>query len=108
MKPVSYNLNIHKQIELLGNQDTSNFVGKYDIEKIRYNGLLAQDVETVMDQTGAKFTGLDKPGMGDNLYHLRYGDLIVPMIQAMKEQQALIEQMNARIKQLELQLSLKN
>ena len=49
LRPVTYNLNIHRQNEMVsswtGKKDSADWRGKYDIEKIRFSGFLAQDVE---------------------------------------------------------------
>jgi hypothetical protein len=104
LRPVSYNLNIHKQNALSGNEDSIDWEGKYDIEKMRFNGLIAQEVDSVMEATGAKFTGLDKPTETDNLYHMRYGDLIIPMVKAMQEQKQISDQQKEVINAQELKI----
>ncbi|MBK9462113.1 MAG: tail fiber domain-containing protein [Sphingobacteriales bacterium] len=48
LKPVTYNLNVHRQNQMMygtAKPDTIDWEGKYDIEKIRMTGFLAQDVE---------------------------------------------------------------
>ncbi|MBM3404167.1 MAG: hypothetical protein FJY10_04685, partial [Bacteroidetes bacterium] len=45
LKPVTYNLDKIKQDQIIGREDKSDYPEKYDIEKIRFSGFIAQEVE---------------------------------------------------------------
>ena len=65
--------------------DTANWEGKYDIEKIRMTGFIAQDVEKATKETSYDFSGLIKPRNEKDLYSLRYSDFVVPLVKASQE-----------------------
>lgn len=76
----------------MGIVDTSNYTSKYDIEKIRFSGFLAQEVEQASKEIGYEFSGIDKmPFKGDYIYGLRYDAFVVPLVKAVQEQQSIIE-----------------
>ena len=111
LRPVSYNLNIHRQNQIMfdiAKPDTTNWDGKYDIEKIRMTGFLAQEVDEAAKKVGYDFSGVVKPQNDKDLYSLRYSEFVVPMAKAIQEQQAMIEELKKqnellqkRIEQLE-------
>ena len=73
-------------------------------------GLIAQDVETVLTdigKTGTDFAGFIKSDISEEedgseyRYGLRYTEFVAPLIKAVKDQQAIIEDLQARITALE-------
>jgi hypothetical protein len=104
LRPVTYNLNIHRQNEMFkkGGQDSSDWPEKYDIEKIRMTGFIAQEVEKAAQETGYDFSGVEVPENG-GLYSLRYSDFVVPLVKAVQEQQVLIEIQQNQITELKKQ-----
>jgi len=73
-------------------------------------GLIAQDVETVLSDISkptSGFAGFIKSDISEEQdgseyrYGLRYGEFIAPLIQAVKDQQATIDALTARITALE-------
>jgi len=73
-------------------------------------GLIAQDVETVLtdiNKPTSGFAGFIKSDISEEQdgseyrYGLRYGEFVAPLIQAVKDQQAIIEDLQARITALE-------
>lgn len=114
LKPVTYNLDIHKQYEIAMNgkkDDSADYPGKYDIEKVTQTGFLAQDVEAAAKSLGYDFSGVEAPTDGQGLYKLRYSEFVVPLVKAMQEQQAQIEELkkdNEELKKLVNQLINKN
>jgi trimeric autotransporter adhesin len=94
LRPVTYNLNIHRENEMVHKgtkRDEDDWEGKYDIEKIKMTGFIAQDVERAAKETGYDFSGVQKPANPDELYSLRYSDFVVPLVKAVQEQQKMIE-----------------
>ncbi|MBK6346535.1 MAG: tail fiber domain-containing protein [Bacteroidales bacterium] len=87
LRPVTYNLNIHRQNEILykGRKNTEDWTGKYDIEKIRMTGFIAQEVAKASADIGYDFNGVDKPETADGLYSLRYTEFVMPLVKAVQE-----------------------
>jgi hypothetical protein len=122
LRPVTYNLNIHRENEMIYRHKPGANVewqGKYDIEKIRMTGFLAQDVEEAALSTGYDFSGLQKPVNPDELYSLRYSDFVMPLVKAVQElnqnlrdEVEFLKSQNAelsqRLEKLEAMMSAKN
>jgi len=88
LKPVTYNLNIHRENAIVNkgtNRDDVDWQGKYDIEKIKMTGFIAQDVENAAKDAGYDFSGVQKPANPDELYSLRYSDFVMPLVKAVQE-----------------------
>jgi trimeric autotransporter adhesin len=108
LRPVTYNLNIHRENEMAhkgAKRDEDDWEGKYDIEKIKMTGFVAQDVERAARETGYDFSGVQKPDNPDDLYSLRYSDFVVPLVKAVQEQQQQIEVLKAKVNELESRLA---
>ncbi|MBK9462111.1 MAG: tail fiber domain-containing protein [Sphingobacteriales bacterium] len=104
LKPVTYNLNVRRQNQMMygtAKPDTTDWEGKYDIEKIRMTGFLAQDVEKAAQNAGFDFSGIVKPQNEHDLYSLRYAEFVVPLVKAVQEQQAIIETQGKTIEVLQ-------
>lgn len=67
-----------------------------DKNKTRYDGFIAQDIEQTMKELQLPFSGLKKSG--DGIYSLAYSDFVMPLVNAVKEQQ---EEINVLKKQIE-------
>lgn len=52
---------------------------------ILFTGLIAQDVEKAAESVGFDFSGIVKPDGEDDYYSLRYGELVMPLINAVKD-----------------------
>ncbi len=91
LRPVTYNLNIHRENQMIGKADGEEWAGKYDIEKIRMTGFLAQDVEEAAKASQFDFSGIQKPANPNELYSLRYSDFVVPLVKSVQE-------LNAKLK----------
>ncbi len=104
LKPVTYTYNRMAENKLISGDnfvDTADWTGKNDIEKIRFSGFLAQEVEKAAKSVGYEFSGVDKPQDGKSLMGLRYSEFVVPLVKAMQEQQNEIEIHKSKINQLE-------
>jgi len=91
LRPVTYNINLDKENLLLGITDDSNYPNKYDIEKIKMSGFIAQEVEVAANETYYNFSGIHKPKNEKDLYGLSYAEFVVPLVKGMQEQQLQIE-----------------
>jgi trimeric autotransporter adhesin len=107
LKPVTYHLDIKKQ-EKIGNAGAPksdradvDYPEKYDIEKIKMTGFLAQDVEAAAKSINYDFSGVVAPKDGKGLYTVRYSEFVMPLVKAIQEQQAIIEALTKRLELLE-------
>ncbi|HNO71673.1 MAG: tail fiber domain-containing protein [Ferruginibacter sp.] len=82
-------------------------------EQIVYTGFVAQEVESVSNAVGYKFSGIDVPKNENDLYGLRYSDFVVPLVKAVQElsaendkKSAAIEELNRKVDQLQSQVDL--
>jgi hypothetical protein len=114
LRPVTFRLNIEKLssdldedikydengniITELNNADQK---ARVDKSKIQYTGFIAQEVESAAREVGFEFSGVDRPDNPEDFYGLRYADFVVPLVKAVQEQQKLIEELTARIEELE-------
>jgi len=108
LRPVTYNLNIHKENEMVYKgvrEDEGEWASKYDIEKIKMTGFVAQDVEKAAKETGYDFSGVQKPANPDELYSLRYSDFVMPLVKAVQELSKMNDDKDAKINELETRLS---
>ena len=88
-----------------GNKKTPDFPGKYDGEKIKYSGFLAQEVEQAAKAVGYDFSGYAAPKNKWGLYTLSYEQFVVPLIKAMQEQQQIIQLQQSGIEELKKQMA---
>jgi len=93
LRPVTYHFDKDKTDRLMGVTDDSDYPEKYDIEKIKQSGFLAQEVEEAAKQAGYDFSGVKKPRDSNNYYGLSYAEFVVPLVKGMQEQQQQIQQM---------------
>lgn len=70
-----------------------------------HHGLIAQEVKQAADEQGIDFGGYQdhKVNGGVDVLSLGYSELIAPLIKAVQEQQAVIEQLQAEIAELKAQ-----
>jgi trimeric autotransporter adhesin len=108
LHPVTYRYDVSKINTLVGRKDVSYYPGKNDIEKITFSGFLAQEVEQAAKSAGYDFSGVDLPKNDKDLYGIRYGDFVVPLVKAMQEQQGQINSITSeseRVRELEQTVS---
>ena len=84
--------------------------------QVVYTGFSAQEVEAAAKKIKYDFSGIDKPGNGEqSFYSLRYGDFVVPLVKAVQELSAKNDsleaanaQMNERLGKIEQYLGMNN
>ncbi len=96
LRPVTYNLNIHKQNAITGAKD-EDYAGKYEMEKITQSGFIAQEVDSAAQACGYDFNGINRPSSPNGLYSLGYTDFVVPLVKAVQEQQQMIDSLKTII-----------
>lgn len=101
LEPVTYHLDVAGIQEKL-QVPQSELLSKAAAEKtaITYTGFIAQDVEKAAQKSGFDFSGVDAPKNEDDLYALRYAEFVVPLVQAVQEQQQIINTQQEQINYL--------
>ncbi|AWW00348.1 tail fiber domain-containing protein [Arcticibacterium luteifluviistationis] len=72
---------------------TYNYIS--DKNKIRYDGFIAQDIEKLMSELAVPFSGLKRSD--DGMLSLAYSDFVMPLVNAIQEQQKEIEALKAEL-----------
>jgi wobble nucleotide-excising tRNase len=93
---------VRKQDNLLGAPNNADWEGKYDVEKIRFSGFIAQEVESSAKKIGYNFSGVDKSG---SLYGLRYAEFVVPIVKSVQELDNENKALKLKVDSLEKELS---
>jgi len=104
LRPVTYNINLDKENQLLGITNQADFPGKYNIEKIKQTGFIAQEVEEAANEVDYNFSGIQKPKHEQDLYGLSYAEFVVPLVKGMQEQQVQIETLKTENAELKARL----
>ena len=86
LQPVTYNYKAEGQTNIL------------------YTGLIAQDVEKLLNRLNTEFSGLVKPQNDADFYSIRYAEFVLPLINAVQEQQQTIDKLKKENEQLEERL----
>jgi len=99
LRPITYHWDMHKMgDEVYGRgNDTTMWEGKYDIERVKWTGFIAQEVERAAKECGYDFSGVDN---GGKIMGLRYAQFVVPLVKAVQEQQEQIERQGDEIERL--------
>jgi trimeric autotransporter adhesin len=98
LKPVTYYERPERLHEIWGTPDSLyKNIDHSQINNTRFIGFLAQDVEKAAGESGFDFPGIDVPKNDKEVYALRYGDFIMPLVKAVQEQQALINNLNSTV-----------
>lgn len=99
LRPVVYSKSL-SAIALQNKASSQDFEGKYEVEKIRYSGFIAQEVDTAAERSGYNFSGVKKVNGENGLYTLSYESFVVPLVKAMQEQQEQIELLKKQVEVL--------
>ena len=90
---ISYNTRLGLDFILKLQPVTYNYIA--DKSKVRHDGFIAQEVEQAMKDLGLPFSGVKKSDTG--MYSLAYSDFVMPLVNAVKEQQALIQTQQSKL-----------
>jgi hypothetical protein len=108
LRPVTYHLDWQAmddwRAEYLGERDSSDYAEKRDIEKIKFTGFLAQEVEAAAQKMSYDFSGVDAPDTDQQAYGLRYGTFVVPLVKATQEQQIEIRGLKSEVRDLKSEI----
>jgi len=112
LRPVTYYFD-RQSLEnyILGVPSTQNNVdnlNKYEVlgmfDTKRQSGFIAQEVEAAAKSVQFDFDGVRTPDTGNSYYSLSYASFVIPLVKAVQEQQAIIDEQNAKINALHQQL----
>ena len=79
-------------LDFINRLKTVNYIYNTEGQKnIRYTGLIAQDVESVLNELNLEFSGIVKPQNDKDYYSIRYAEFVTPLIKAVQEQTEQIE-----------------
>lgn len=106
LRPVTYKYLLQKEKELLGvKDDSSNWQGKNDIEKVNYTGFIAQEVAAAAKKIDYDFSGIDNTG---KIMGLRYAEFVVPLVKAVQELAAKNEKLENELASIKEMLANQN
>ena len=91
LRPVTYRRSTKAMVAITCNAEVDDYPEKYDIEKIKFSGFLAQEVEMAAKEANYTFSGITSPETDHDLYTLSYEQFVVPLVKAVQEQQLIIE-----------------
>jgi len=114
LKPITYNLDVNAIANKLGEDirfdkdgnrtkeqpSAEILASRSKKESIRQSGFSAQDVEALVKKIGYDFGGVDKPENDNGFYGLRYSEFVVPLVKAVQEQQAIIDELKNEVNEL--------
>jgi len=94
LRPVTYLISNHAITSITGNEETHDYPGKDECEKIRYSGFIAQEVEQASIAANYEFSGYDVPKNERGLYTIKYAEFVVPLVKAVQELNDQNEKLN--------------
>ena len=84
-------------LNFVNNLQTVSYNYIADKNKTRYDGFIAQDIEKLMIDLGIPFSGLKKSD--DGMLSLAYSDFVMPLVNAIQEQQQQIEDLKKQVEE---------
>ena len=107
LRPITYNLDVTGIRSHLGQKVPADEGSRRSIaarEAEVFSGFVAQEVEQAAKAAGYDFNGVDKPKNDNAFYGLRYGEMVVPLVKAVQEQQKMIERLQQEVAELKKQI----
>lgn len=94
LRPVTYHMDVYALNQQLGIADSNiNKNAVAEKEKIVYSGFIAQEVEASANEIGYNFHGVKAPADENDIYGLRYGQFVVPLVKSVQELSDMNEQL---------------
>ncbi|MFC2130238.1 tail fiber domain-containing protein [Bacteroidota bacterium] len=98
LRPITYHWDLNSLNEYVYSENQMNdWDGKYDIEKIKFSGFIAQEVQQSANKVNYDFSGVDVSG---KVMGLRYSEFIPSIVKSIQEQQTIIESQRQEIDEL--------
>jgi trimeric autotransporter adhesin len=110
LRPVSYTMDRTAVDNFLGVPENARIpTTERKNKKERQIGFIAQEVEAIVKKQGIVFSGVETPQNEKDPYSIRYSEFVVPLVKAVQELSAKLEQQNIahqeEIAELKQQLS---
>lgn len=84
-------------LDFINSLKTASYNYIADATKTRYDGFIAQDIEKLMTDLNIPFSGLKKSD--DGMLSLAYSDFVMPLVNAIQEQQKQIEDLKKQVQE---------
>jgi hypothetical protein len=111
LRPVVYNMDTKKLTEFMTKnlpEDARKVHMNKNFEKstaVRQSGFIAQEVEAAAKATGYNFNGVQVPKDANGHYSVSYSQFVVPLVKAVQEQQAMIENQKQQLEEQKRMIS---
>jgi trimeric autotransporter adhesin len=99
LRPVSYVVDKEALNKYLGVADSLRVPTTEAERNARQVGFVAQEVDALIKKSGYVFTGVETPKSEGDLYAIRYGEFVVPLVKAMQELMAEVDQLKEQLKE---------
>jgi hypothetical protein len=100
LRPVSYEVDTDAENKFLGVSDSVLSRIPAAKKMPRQTGFIAQEVDKIVKESGIDFTGVDAPQNEKSHYSLRYSDFVVPLVKAVQELSAKVDDQQKEIEAL--------
>ncbi len=107
LRPVSYTVDNAGLNKFLHVNDSSSNQAEAKSIPVRQTGFVAQEVEALVKKTGYVFSGVDAPENEKDPYGIRYAAFVVPLVKAVQELSAEVQEQREQIQLLLTQLDSK-
>jgi septal ring factor EnvC (AmiA/AmiB activator) len=95
-----YSKNDNNKPKTLAAENSFHLKALKEKEQIAYTGFIAQDVGKAAKELGFDFSCVDAAKNDNDNYGLRYAAFVVPLVKAVQEQQAMINNQQEQIDEL--------
>jgi len=100
LRPVSYVVDKTEVNKFLHVTDSASSQTETKVIPMRQTGFIAQEVEALVKKTGYVFSGVDAPKNENDPYGIRYATFVVPLVKAVQELSAKVEEQQQMINAL--------
>jgi hypothetical protein len=105
LRPVDFNYNYREAYRIINKDGSESYLPNDSTKasKKYSHGFIAQEIKAIMDSKSLEFGGFNdmKENGGKDILSLGYTEFIAPIVKAVQEQQAIIEEQKKRIDVLE-------
>lgn len=101
LRPISYSIDKKGLNKFLGLKEELNTKSD-EVRKLplRQNGFIAQEVEKLIKESGFVFDGIEAPQNENDHYSIRYAEFVVPLVKAVQELSAKVNEQQRTIDRL--------
>ncbi|MGB0850278.1 MAG: tail fiber domain-containing protein, partial [Bacteroidia bacterium] len=92
LRPVTYTFDTDKLANKLGQTNLNP-----EKESTIYSGFIAQEIESAAKESGYDFSGVKVPTDSNDLYGIRYAEMVVPLVKAVQELNEKVSQMETYV-----------